>query len=59
LLIIGFLGTALGLALVLGHQLWSGGALAVAVTVFGWVIPCAVTLFAARGETPLALVFLG
>ena len=38
LLIIGAAGTAAGLALVLGHQRWSGGVLPVVVTVLGWVL---------------------
>ena len=37
LIILGLLGTAAGLAIVLGHQVWSGGALPVLVTVLGWV----------------------
>jgi hypothetical protein len=37
LIILGVLGTAAGLAIVLGHQVWSGGALPVLVTVLGWV----------------------
>ena len=38
LIILGLLGTAAGLAIVLGHQVWSGGALPVLVTVLGWVL---------------------
>jgi hypothetical protein len=37
-LLLGMIGTAAGLAIVLGHNIWSGGALAVVVTVLGWVI---------------------
>jgi len=37
LIILGLLGTAAGLGIVLGHQVWSGGALPVLVTVLGWV----------------------
>ena len=33
----GMVATAAGLALVLAHDVWSGGALAFAVTVIGWV----------------------
>ena len=33
----GMIATAAGLAVVLGHQVWSGGALPVVVTVIGWV----------------------
>lgn len=37
-LIMGIIGTTAGLALVLSHNLWSGGALTVVITVVGWVI---------------------
>jgi hypothetical protein len=33
----GLIATATGLAIVLGHNLWSGGALPVVVTLVGWV----------------------
>jgi hypothetical protein len=36
--LLGGLGLVAGLAIVLGHQIWRGGALPVAVTVLGWVI---------------------
>ena len=32
----GMVATAAGLATVLGHNVWSGGVLAVVVTLFGW-----------------------
>ena len=32
----GMVATAAGLAVVLAHNVWSGGALAIAVTIFGW-----------------------
>jgi hypothetical protein len=32
----GMVATAAGLAVVLAHNLWSGGALAIAVTIVGW-----------------------
>jgi hypothetical protein len=38
LTIMGAIGTGAGLAIVLGHQVWSGGILPVVVTVLGWVI---------------------
>jgi hypothetical protein len=38
LIIFGVLGTAAGMAIVLGHQVWSGGSLPVVVTLLGWVI---------------------
>lgn len=34
----GFISLALGLAIVLGHNVWSGGALPVVVTLVGWLI---------------------
>jgi hypothetical protein len=38
LLLVEVLSLALGLAMVLGHNIWSGGALPVVVTLLGWVI---------------------
>ena len=38
LLTLGMLGTAAGLAVVLGHHVWSGGVLPVLVTMIGWII---------------------
>ena len=37
LLILGVMTLAAGLALVLGHNVWSGGALTIVVTVIGWL----------------------
>jgi len=34
---VGLLRTSLGLAMVLGHDLWSGGALPIIVTLVGWL----------------------
>lgn len=34
----GMISLALGLAMVLGHNIWSGGALPVVVTLVGWLI---------------------
>ncbi|QGM46295.1 hypothetical protein [Methylocystis heyeri] len=34
----GVLRTGFGLAIVIGHDIWSGGALPVAVTLFGWAL---------------------
>ncbi len=39
LLIVGMIGLGVGLAMVLGHNVWSGGVLPVVVTLFGWLIP--------------------
>jgi hypothetical protein len=38
LLIIGMIATGVGLAMVLSHNVWSGGALPVVVTLMGWII---------------------
>jgi len=38
LLLVEVLGLALGLAMVLGHNIWSGGALPIVVTLLGWVM---------------------
>ena len=48
LLLAEVLGLAAGLAVVLGHNIWSGGALPVVVTLLGW-------LMAIRGAVLLAL----
>ncbi len=47
----GMVATAAGLAVVLGHPVWSGGALPVAVTLVGWVaLMKGVTLLLIPGE---------
>jgi len=38
LLFIELIGLAAGLAIVIGHNIWSGGALPVVVTLLGWVM---------------------
>jgi len=37
ILIVGIITLAAGLAMVLAHNIWSGGALAVVVTLVGWI----------------------
>lgn len=37
LFIAGIIGVTAGIAIVLGHNVWSGGALPVIVTLFGWI----------------------
>jgi vacuolar-type H+-ATPase subunit I/STV1 len=37
MLIVGIITLAAGLAVVLAHNIWSGGALAVVVTLVGWI----------------------
>ncbi len=47
----GMVATAAGLAVVLGHTVWSGGALPVAVTLVGWAaLMKGVTLLLIPGE---------
>jgi hypothetical protein len=48
LLLVEVIGLAAGLAMILGHNIWSGGALPVVVTLVGW-------LMAIRGAGLLAL----
>jgi hypothetical protein len=48
LLLVEVIGLAGGLAMILGHNIWSGGALPVVVTLVGW-------LMAIRGAALLAL----
>src|ERR1019366_6566837 len=45
---------ALGLAMILGHNVWSGGALPVVVTLVGWLILAkgVLLLFLAPGAVP-------
>jgi hypothetical protein len=38
LLVFGIIALLVGLAIVLGHNVWSGGVLPVVVTVFGWIM---------------------
>lgn len=38
LMILGFVGLAAGLAMVLSHNVWRGGLLAILVTLAGWII---------------------
>jgi hypothetical protein len=53
LLVLGMLGTATGLAIVLGHQVWRGGVVPIVVTVIGWVILIrgTIVLFLSRDAT--------
>ena len=37
MLVLGVITLAVGLAMVLGHNVWSGGGLAITVTVIGWL----------------------
>src|SRR3974390_1563090 len=48
LLLVEVLGLAGGLAMIIGHNIWSGGALPVVITLLGW-------LMAIRGAALLAL----
>jgi hypothetical protein len=38
LLVIGLIALVAGLAMVLRHNIWSGGALPIVITLFGWII---------------------
>jgi hypothetical protein len=48
LLLVEVIGLAGGLAMIIGHNIWSGGALPIIVTIIGW-------LMAIRGAVLLAL----
>ena len=37
LFLVGMITLAIGLAMVLSHNIWSGGALPVVITMFGWI----------------------
>jgi hypothetical protein len=54
--LVGVIGVATGLAMVLSHNVWSGGALPVIVTLVGWsmLIKCLLVLFLSP-ETELSL----
>ncbi len=53
----GMVATAGGLAVVLGHQVWSGGALPIVVTLVGWAaLLKGVTLLLVPGE-PIAAAY--
>jgi hypothetical protein len=40
LLVLGLVALAAGLAMVLAHNVWSGGVLPVVVTLIGWIAGC-------------------
>jgi len=56
LLFVEVIGLALGLAMVLGHNIWSGGILPVVVTLIGWLIVIRSTVL--LGLSPEATVKL-
>jgi hypothetical protein len=37
LFLVGMVTLAIGLAMVLSHNIWSGGALPIVITIFGWI----------------------
>jgi vacuolar-type H+-ATPase subunit I/STV1 len=58
LLLLGVFTTAAGLAMVLAHNIWSGGALAVIVTVAGWLALIKGMLFLLLSPEAQAELFL-
>jgi len=57
LLYVELIGLALGLAMVLGHNVWSGGILPVVVTLVGWfMLIRSAVLLALSPETTMKLV---
>ena len=71
LLFFGMVGLAAGLAMVLSHNLWSGGAPTVVVTAFGWLmlvkslltlllpVPAVTTLYAQVGFAGYFYAYIG
>ena len=57
MLIFGMIALVAGLAIVLSHNLWSGGVLPVVVTIFGWVILIRGLLLLFLPEATIAAVF--
>ena len=59
LYVVGVMAVAAGLAMVLSHNVWSGGALPVIVTLIGWLTLIKGTLFFFLSPEAEARVFLG
>ena len=59
MLILGVIALGAGLAMVLAHNIWSGGTLAVVVTIIGWLTLIKGLLFLFLSPEPEAGVFLG
>ena len=59
MLIVGIITLAAGLAMVLAHNIWSGGALVVVVTVVGWITLTKSLLFLFLPPEVEAGLFLG
>jgi hypothetical protein len=59
LFVTGLLVVAVGLALILAHNVWSGGALPVIVTLFGWVTLIKGLLFLFLSPETTSVFFLG
>jgi hypothetical protein len=59
LFVVGLMAAAAGLAMVLGHNVWSGGALPVIVTLIGWLTLIKGVLFLFLSPQAEAGLFLG
>jgi putative exporter of polyketide antibiotics len=59
MLIVGIITLAAGLAVVLAHNIWSGGALVVVVTLVGWITPIKSLFFLFLPPEMEAGLFLG
>jgi hypothetical protein len=59
MLIVGIITLAAGLAVVLAHNIWSGGALVVVVTIVGWITLIKSLLFLFLPPEMEAGLFLG
>jgi vacuolar-type H+-ATPase subunit I/STV1 len=60
-IVLGMVGVAIGLAVVLGHQIWSGGILPVVITLLGWImlIRGVVLLLMSRTQITKVIDWLG
>jgi len=58
LLVVGVIAVAVGLAMVLGHNVWSGGMLPVVVTLVGWLVLIKSLLFLFLSPAAAPLFFL-
>ena len=59
MLAVGVVGVAAGLAMVLGHNIWSGGALPFTVTLVGWLLLAKSLFLLFLSEDAAAALFLG
>jgi hypothetical protein len=59
LLLTGIVALVAGLAMILGHNVWSGGALPIIVTLFGWITLLKALLLLFLSPEAVSRLFLG